>query len=95
MTLPRADFVCLVIVGIDVEDGSSHFFNEDLGWGCEERQSYPYFPPSHPEWAHRHALPPLPSRHKWERRIVAFDITHKRLVTAETGRELSTQGAST
>jgi hypothetical protein len=80
MQLPKSDFICLIIMGIDLEDGTRHFFNEDLGWGCEEHQSYPYFPPKHPEWARRYACPPLPSGHKWERRVVAFDITAKRLV---------------
>jgi hypothetical protein len=81
--LPKSDFICLVIVGIDLEDGSRHFFNEDLGWGCEEYQIYPYFPPNRPDMARRHVLPPLPSGHKWERRVVEFDITEKRLVLTE------------
>jgi len=80
MTLPRADFICLIIVSVDLKDGSSHFFNQDLGWDCAENQSWPYFSPKHPEWGRRHLLPPLPSGHKWERRIVEFDITHKCLV---------------
>lgn len=80
MRPPKADFICLVIVAVDLEDGSRHFFNETLGWDCEEAQSYPYFPPKHPARARRFPCPPLPSGHRWERCIVPFDITEKRLV---------------
>lgn len=78
--LPKADFICLVIVGVDLEDGTRHFFNEATGWGCEEGRSYPYFPPRHADWARRYPCPPLPSGHRWERRVVEFDITEKCLV---------------
>ena len=82
MRLPKSDFICLVVVAVDLDDRTVHFFNEDLGWDCQESQCFPYFEPKHPEWALRHALPPLPNGHRWERRVVEFDITEKRLVAA-------------
>lgn len=82
MKFPKADFICLVIVAIDLVDGSRHFFNEDLGWVSAEQQCWPYFPPNHPEWPRRHLCLPLPSGHKWKKCVVEFDITDKRLVQA-------------